>query len=1021
MGAAKGWTVEDGSFCEDAAGYYKPVLEDDPHALRWYARYFVGEEHETYVGKGGSDPVLPFAVSFVREMDGFTPRVRGIIWTVERKSHVLFQVKKHNKSGPKTLAAILEQGGAHELVKGAKKMIPMGAPAAVVAELVKLEEFMTPTTYKIGVLHVRPGQGSEEMFFANDYNPEDEADAPFGAFLSSLGTTIPLEGWDGYKAGLDTAAGGTGELSVFTSLRKCDVMFHVAAYLPHDTTGQEVQRKRQIGNDVTAIVFCDRGAVFNPSSIDSQFLHVYAVVTPGAEEGTYELTVTRQNSVTSFGPLLTSPVFRASHEFVDFLLTKLINGERAALKSAPIFVHTKQRTVRTTLNTMFESYKSGGSSSSSSSRSSSSSSASKTKGELAPPIGVGLGGPRDAIVERPTSDTIFEVTSLTSRFEGQLLGMAKYKNRFVFSTSNGVFLSEPGRGLDGRRISKRVVSRIVVLEYLGIVVGTDAKKGTVRVWSLPEMESVRDGSVVEEVKVDKTKGSHTWVVAKPMSSTYLAVAKGKSIVLFKWVDAGFVHQHTYVLPAKATVLRFLGTSLIVAFEKEFDTLELETSEVRELFVPNRSVTPLDVLFLGGTGDGGLVSPLMEMVLCYDNKGVIVNLFGEVSRGFELRWTARPSGFAFVDPYVLAVTNKYIEVRTILNGTLIQRISLPAPIQLHHIDSSVFVSSGVKGGSEGMLALWEVKPDVAGSLLELNAISESVESTRGGHAGRAAFKVSLAGARLASVAAAAHAAYMGDGGHVHMDSDSSEELPEAASAHEVVPMCEVEVAAERMKQALLECGAGDDPAVDEVVRVVKEEEWPRAVARMLFPPLVHVVGGHLGVEDSAEFQSQALATGRLEAAHAPIETAVAAVMVALPEMAATVAAVRSVLMAVRRLKQFVDSLVSFCQDAGIDTSTVTEWSEGIADVCGDVVLATKEFSTAQASGGGPGEDGSGVRDVIEQLADHSAALVRSSLFLAVFHDAEHVLAFVGKVDGLGEGGGKGVVEFVECLVARYRPP
>ena len=75
-------------------------------------------------------------------------------------------------------------------------------------------------------------------------------------FLRMLGQKIPLAEHRGYRGGLDTQYGQTGEQSVYEVFRGKEIMFHVSTLLPY--TGnepQQLQRKRHIGNDIVAIIF----------------------------------------------------------------------------------------------------------------------------------------------------------------------------------------------------------------------------------------------------------------------------------------------------------------------------------------------------------------------------------------------------------------------------------------------------------------------------------------------------------------------------------------------------------------------------------------------------------------------------------------------------------------------------------------------------------------------------------------------------------------------------------------------
>lgn len=120
-------------------------------------------------------------------------------------------------------------------------------------------------------------------------------------------------------------------------------MYHVSTLIPY-THGcqQQLERKRHLGNDIVVIVFQDGDDQYMPSTITTHFQHILAVV--HMEEGTgvgqiparYRLQFARKEGVPEFLPQLPSPaVFDNGPDFREFLLTKLINAERAALKAPP--------------------------------------------------------------------------------------------------------------------------------------------------------------------------------------------------------------------------------------------------------------------------------------------------------------------------------------------------------------------------------------------------------------------------------------------------------------------------------------------------------------------------------------------------------------------------------------------------------------------------------------------------------------------------------------------------------------
>ena len=116
-----------------------------------------------------------------------------------------------------------------------------------------------------------------------------------------------------------------------------ELMFHVSPLLPYTPNdSQQLSRKRHIGNDVVSIIFQESNTSFCPSSIRSHVLHVFIVVQveeANSKDTCYKVSVTAKDGVPKFAPTLPNPcIFKKGPEFRNFLLTKIINGEAAALK-----------------------------------------------------------------------------------------------------------------------------------------------------------------------------------------------------------------------------------------------------------------------------------------------------------------------------------------------------------------------------------------------------------------------------------------------------------------------------------------------------------------------------------------------------------------------------------------------------------------------------------------------------------------------------------------------------------------
>ncbi|XP_065061295.1 rap1 GTPase-activating protein 1-like isoform X3 [Rhopilema esculentum] len=209
---------------------------------------------------------------------------------------------------------------------------PIAIPR-ITEHIVKYDEHILTNCYKIGVIYQKHKQTTEEEYFGNKtHSPAMEE------FLDCLGTKVQLQGFQGYRGGLDVRHNQTGETSYHTVFKEREFMFHVSTLLPFKPEDrQQVQRKRHIGNDIVAIVFQDENTPFSPTSVRSHFLHVFIIVqvidanTPNCR---YKVTVTARDGVPRFSPALPNPaVFRKGREFREFLMTKILNAELAACKS----------------------------------------------------------------------------------------------------------------------------------------------------------------------------------------------------------------------------------------------------------------------------------------------------------------------------------------------------------------------------------------------------------------------------------------------------------------------------------------------------------------------------------------------------------------------------------------------------------------------------------------------------------------------------------------------------------------
>ncbi|XP_041757780.1 rap1 GTPase-activating protein 2-like isoform X1 [Coregonus clupeaformis] len=306
------------------------IMERDSEAT-YYQEFFRSRYHHSFTAV---DPSLgPLLLSVCLEEE--EKRLRVILRMRECSMHGVFSVSLFpNIPSAVELAKMLCDSVT---VPRFDVVSYLKAPDLITA----FDEHRVSPNFKFGVLYQREGQLTEEDIFCNNEESEE-----FQEFLSILGDTVTLQGFTGFRGGLDVCHGQTGSDAVFTSFHGREIMFHVSTKLPF-TEGdtQQLQRKRHIGNDIVAVVYQEGQTPFLSDVIGSHFLHCFLVVRrvrkgvggEGEEAGgggVFQVSVAAREDVPPFGPSLPDPpIFTESSLLREFLLTKLINAEISCYKA----------------------------------------------------------------------------------------------------------------------------------------------------------------------------------------------------------------------------------------------------------------------------------------------------------------------------------------------------------------------------------------------------------------------------------------------------------------------------------------------------------------------------------------------------------------------------------------------------------------------------------------------------------------------------------------------------------------
>ncbi|XP_043274870.1 GTPase-activating Rap/Ran-GAP domain-like protein 3 [Venturia canescens] len=559
-----------------------PVLENPENQTRWYFKYFLGKLHQNYVTCDSERNPLFLSIVLSDGGDQCVPHYRVILWkrTGAQKISLPYPAQKTT-----TVKQILSTFfGMDKLDKAPREI---SAPE-IQKDLLLLEEQEGSVNFKFGVIYAEEGQTTDDAMLSN------VTESPgFVKFLEILGERIQLKGWDKYRGGLDVKGDMTGKESVYTVYAGHEVMYHVSTMLPYSKDNpQQLERKRHIGNDIVNIIYTDDPTVFetfNPNCIKSQFTHVFAIVTSLDSHQSWRVAVYCDETVPLFGPCLPCPpIFNDPYNFREFLLVKLINGEKATFDT-PTFSRKRERTLDTLLRDMYQEYVQEGKSNNMLNRRALSDVVDtpgrhREEARAVEMVRVGQALKLEAIVRGLAPTSLATVGPLKPRpWEPRCIypdfpydivcGDVWAENKLVLSTENGTYLLEDGLS-QGLIFDKSVlVKQIDVVEHFSILLfraGEKGRESNVHIYRLNELNDpkgamdlssfedddedfenytvrvipqgpsqcvpfTRSRTHIKKRRIERTRGCHLYSITKPGGSHLrMCVAVGRRLTILQW-------------------------------------------------------------------------------------------------------------------------------------------------------------------------------------------------------------------------------------------------------------------------------------------------------------------------------------------------------------------------------------------------------------------------------------------------------------------------------------------------------
>uniref|UniRef100_A0A8C7UGB8 GTPase-activating Rap/Ran-GAP domain-like protein 3 n=1 Tax=Oncorhynchus mykiss TaxID=8022 RepID=A0A8C7UGB8_ONCMY len=712
-------------------------LENPEYHTRWFFKYFLGKVHQNYIGTDAEKN--PFYLSVVLS-DQNNQRVPHPSPSLSSSPPSLFSLSPLLSLPPSPTPPPLLSSSAMNLNRFEK------GPR----EILNPEIQKGSVNFKFGVLYAKDGQLTDDEMFSNETGSES-----FDKFINLLGDTISLQGWAGYRGGLDTKNDTTGMNSIYTVYQGHELMFHISTMLPYSKENkQQVERKRHIGNDIVTIVFQfqegeDTSPSFKPSMIRSHFTHIFALVRYNSQNDSYRLKIFSEESVPLFGPPLPSPpVFTDHQEFRDFLLVKLINGEKATLET-PTFAQKRQRTLDMLIRSLYQDLIPDLHKNMLNRRSfsdvlpeSPKSARKKEEARQAEFVRIGQALKLKTIVrgDAPTSLVTtglcrkepWESQSFCSTFSYETVCADSWGQSLLVATeAAGVMMIDDAQVLPPVQVFDKtmVVKQMHVLEPQDLLItrtdkGKDARLYVFRLSmlkrGLEERQLVRTKCDSRENKLEKTKGCHLYsinthhgselrIVAairnklllitrkqpRPNGMGTLAATTDSPVDQFQYIREICLCETPVVMALVDGPTGENDNMICVAYKHQFDLINESTGDAYRLHhVDANRVNFVAAIDVYEDGEAGLL--LCYNYICSYKKVCPFNgstpMIQSNTSDFHFSWNQMPNAIVCAFPYILAFTTDSIEIRLVVNGNLVYTAVVPE-LQLTASRSDIyFVSS-----------------------------------------------------------------------------------------------------------------------------------------------------------------------------------------------------------------------------------------------------------------------------------------------------------------------------------------
>ncbi|KAM6337452.1 GTPase-activating Rap/Ran-GAP domain-like protein 3 isoform 4-T5 [Alca torda] len=739
-------------------------LENPEYHTRWYFKYFLGKVHQNYIGTDAEKNPFFLSVVLSDQNNQRVPQYHSILW---RKTGTQKICLPYSPTKTLSVKSILSAMSLDKFEKSPREIFH----PEIQKDLLVLEEQEGSVNFKFGVLYAKDGQLTDDEMFSNEIGSES-----FQRFLHLLGDTITLKGWTGYRGGLDTKNDTTGTCSIYTVFQGHEIMFHVSTMLPYSR-----ENKQQKGSDILEMTLSL--SYFRKSlniweslfwaTLEEEVHTILVEVEYEMRQSKYakyeqelkvykleclRLKIFSEESVPLFGPPLPSPpVFTNHQEFRDFVLVKLINGEKATLET-PTFSQKRQRTLDMLIRSLYQDLMPdlhkvnnmlNRRSFSDVLPESPKSTRKKEEARQAEFVRLGQALKLKTTVKGDATANLattsfckkepWESQSFCSNFPHEIVCADSWGQSLLVSTDAGILLIDDGQPSVQVFDKTLQIKQMHVLEALDLLIArTDkGKDSRILVFRLSAVQKdietkqmIRSKYDCRENKLERTKGCHLYAINTHHGSELrivVAIRNKLLLVTKKYNPCNSLTGSSVLSSSESPVEEFQyireiclsdppvvmtlvdgptedsDNMICVAYRHQFDLVNESTGESCRLHhVETNKVNFVAAIDVYEDGEAGLL--LCYNYVCQYRKVYPFNggcpLIQPSAYDFHFSWNQVPYAVVCAFPYILAFTTDSIEIRLVVNGNLVHTAVVPE-LQLVASRSDIYfkATAAVSGSSD----------------------------------------------------------------------------------------------------------------------------------------------------------------------------------------------------------------------------------------------------------------------------------------------------------------------------------